>query len=269
MPPRQRSCSRRSGGGRDLYLPRRSPYMMGGIASLHDIPGLVMLFDPAVAVDLVSGDASRLPNTAALGASADLVQGSAGARPTLVASDSDFAGKPSLSYNGTTDYLSTAGAVTPWHGTTCTLFSVSRGTTSGNHRIFGQDWSGTTGVTLIRSSTDVARAIFASGGINTLKGSGIGAAVTHIQVASFDVSVQANPIPTYLVNGTNLTSYTGGTTNAPAIGAIPTARWASGGLAAGGGEFFGGKIAIAGAFSRALSLAEATLVADYLRRRYT
>ncbi len=274
MPARSRSCPRRSGAGRDLYLPRHRPYTNGGVLDLRELGGLALLYDPEVAVDLVSGDVSRLPNIGFLGSSADLLQGTAGNRPTLTEDDPDMKGRRTLSFNGSTDFLSTAGAVTPWPGTTATLFAVHRGTTSSNHRIFGQDWNTTTGIALIRSSTDAARAMFASSGLNTLKSNGSGQTANHIQVATFNVNDANDPIHTYLVKsnalpaaGTLVTAYAGGK-NATAIGAIPTARWSIGGLTAGGGELLNGRVAIAGAFSRALSIGEVRIVADYLQRRF-
>lgn len=222
----------------------------------------------ALWLDLTSPDTSIVSGAVAVlgdrsGNAYHFTQATGTKRPTYTASDADFGGQPSMSFDGADDFLNRAGLPAwPAH----TLFMWVYGGSAAFAR-FAEYSSGSTYTALLNVSSTSARAVFTNTG-QTYKDRAITAATTRRLAVAFDTTTGATAVPQYYIDGadTGATYTASAASNGPIAGSITMAL---GSNALGTAVFTNGKIGRdVLMYNRALSGAEILTVEAWRAARY-
>ena len=216
---------------------------------------------------IVSGAVATLGDASGNGRS--VTQGTAAKRPTYTASDANFGGRPSMTFDGVNDFLSRSAF--QWPGTALTVFYLFRaaGVASADQRIFGAR-AGMISLTplfaYLANATLQANIQNPTDGSHvslwTLLVGTVAANTTYRGCTTFDIT-SSSAITSAYVNGTPAGSLAGSITPGASFG---SAAFGIGGTDV-GSSLFAGNIVDPIVYSRVLSPTEIAQVDAWLRWR--
>jgi len=226
----------------------------------------------ALWLDLESPDTSTISGAVAVlgdrsGNGYNLTQVDGTKRPTYTASDADFGGRPSMTFDGVDDFLRVAN-LPAWEQHTVCIVMHGGGGPGLYLRMFDYTNVGATATTELQmqGATNSIVAEFLNTPGTTYKAFAVTAGVTRRVSAAFDTSVGATAIPRIYLDGVDTgVSYSLTTAgNGPATGPMYCTLGAN---VLGGGPF-NGKLAEVIVYDRVLSGAEIIAVDAWLAARF-
>lgn len=216
-------------------------------------------------VSVVSGAVATLIDRSGNGR--DFAQSTAANRPTYTASDANFSGQPTMTFDGVNDALTRSTAYAG--GTTRTVYSCVRPTAAvADSRIYSDQTGAVASNSFI--ATDATPYLYASYnnpvGTLTTKRQAISTNTVYRTATVIDPAVGSAAVPAYYLNGTSTGSYSA--TAASNGSSLASGTHGVGSVANGLASFFTGQIAAVIDCASTHSTGQIANVNEYLRARY-
>lgn len=228
----------------------------GGLPPLVD--GLEFFGDlSSPDTSIVSGSVATLGDSS--GHARHFTQTTSTNRPTYNSSDSNFGGRPSMTFDGVNDWLLGPSFSDGAGGATCTIYGIVNGGSAG--RVYTGSGAGEP---LLRVfSATVVQGLYTNTGVTAKDYTRSSGALVRYAVV-FDGTTGSTAIPKFYVNGVDGGSYSA---SAASNGVIANSLRAIGANVAGSGGFFNGTLVDPLAYSGAHTAAQVTAVDDWLKWR--
>lgn len=232
------------------------PPVVGGLGFFGDLD--------SPNTSIISGAVAQLGDSSGNGR--HFPQAAAGSRPAYAATDALLGGRPSMTFDGISKFLS---LTTNFASAGLTLLCAFRPTTvaAADQRIFGVRVGATADSPLLSMSTVVVQALMSNPNATyTIRTSStLTANTTYRAATTFDVSASLSAkVPSLYVDGATTATYAATSANAGTVS--PSAAYAIGGTDL-GTSLFSGIIVDPLIYTRILSAAEITQVDDWIKWR--